>query len=301
MSETDLLNTDNPRKEVFFCSRASAENHEALAGTASNYHAFILIEYAAPFPKKIGETSIDRNWLKDIEAFAKTRNAKIILIRNKSTVRDRFKIIFVDALRKRYRIHTATGDSYRFFNFKLFAEEEDDDWKNDPFFIVCTNGKKDKCCAKFGLPVFQQLEKMNAIPVFESSHFGGDRFAGNAVLLPRGIYYGRVQPSQVEGLMESTKAGKIAMENYRGLAVYNFAKQSAEIFLRNYLGVFDLDFPLKFNSSSATDSSQIFEIEHCGRRYVVGMEKIKYMALALLTCTSSKAEPLTKYKLLEIK
>ena len=34
--------------------------------------------------------------------------------------------------------------------------------------------------------------------MWQSSHIGGDRFAGNVVFLPEGLYYGRVEPAEAD-------------------------------------------------------------------------------------------------------
>ena len=62
-------------------------------------------------------------------------------------------------------------------------------------FFVCTHGKHDPCCAKYGRPVAAALDHQWPERTWETSHLGGDRFAGNVLILPIGIYYGRVGPN----------------------------------------------------------------------------------------------------------
>ena len=65
-----------------------------------------------------------------------------------------------------------------------------------PLFLVCTHGRRDVCCAERGRPLAQALAAAFPEPTWESSHVGGDRFAGNVVAFPHGLYLGRVRPDE---------------------------------------------------------------------------------------------------------
>lgn len=286
-------------EQISFCSQSSLSRQEPLSATASNYHAYILIEYPAPFPAKISETRIDGAWLHQINDFAKDRNAKVILIRNSKTSVDHLKIIFVDAVRQTWCSYAFSGHHYKYFSLKLYVEAEDTQWHSAPFFLVCTNGKKDKCCAKFGLPVYQALEQIQKFPVFEASHFGGDRFAGNAILMPYGIYYGRLKPTQAYELSQFTAADKILPENYRGISTLNFARQSAECWLRKHLNNCDLQFAVSFLSQNIQDGHILMKVEAEGRQFLLTLKKKTSENHYLLTCKSAKPEPITRYEVAE--
>src|SRR5262249_9143404 len=54
-----------------------------------------------------------------------------------------------------------------------------------PLWIVCTHGKRDRCCALYGRPLYDALRQAaDSAGVWQSTHVGGDRFAGNVVVLP---------------------------------------------------------------------------------------------------------------------
>jgi Sucrase/ferredoxin-like len=111
-----------------------------------------------------------------------------------------------------------------------------------PLFLVCTHGKHDACCARRGLPVFETLrELVDDGAVWQSSHVGGDRFAGNVVCLAEGLYYGRVEPADVLGLVEAQLAGRICLERYRGRSCYSFPVQAAERAVRESSGILEVD------------------------------------------------------------
>ena len=86
-----------------------------------------------------------------------------------------------------------------------------------PLFLVCTHGKHDRCCAKFGRPLYDAVrEQVEDGWVWQSSHVGGDRFAGNVVVLDDGVYYGRVEPSDAWPVVEAALERRVHLPLYRG-------------------------------------------------------------------------------------
>jgi len=107
-----------------------------------------------------------------------------------------------------------------------------------PLFLVCTHGKHDRCCAKFGRPLYDAVrEQVEDGWVWQSSHVGGDRFAGNVVVLPEGLYFGRVEPADAWSLLDEYLAGRIDLEHYRGRSAHTFSEQAAEIAIRRMTGL----------------------------------------------------------------
>ena len=71
-------------------------------------------------------------------------------------------------------------------------------------FLVCAHGRRDACCARLGLPLFDALNaQLLPTHLWQSSHLGGHRFAPNVVVLPVGIQLGRIpleRAAEVVGL-----------------------------------------------------------------------------------------------------
>ena len=145
-------------KSVFYCSTASRYFKEQLAGTAANSKAFILIEHCNPFPEKVMEAHFDKDWLRSIQLLAKSYQGKVLLIRNKKTNFKDCKISFVDCVAGRYFSIQTTIEKITTINIADHITAANTLWQTDPFFVICTNGKKDKCCAKFGFPVYKFFE-----------------------------------------------------------------------------------------------------------------------------------------------
>jgi Sucrase/ferredoxin-like len=111
-----------------------------------------------------------------------------------------------------------------------------------PLFLVCTHGKHDRCCARLGRPVYEALrEQVEEGWVWQSSHVGGDRFAGNVVALPDGVYYGRVDPAETWPVVEAALARRVHLPRYRGRSCYGFAAQAAELAVREATGELGVD------------------------------------------------------------
>jgi hypothetical protein len=115
-----------------------------------------------------------------------------------------------------------------------------------PLFLVCTHGRRDPCCAERGRPVARALHAALGDRVWEVSHIGGDRFAGNVVAFPHGLYFGRLEPATATLAARSYEDGRIDLEHYRGRSCYAFAVQTAEAAVRRRTGLARVDeLPLK--------------------------------------------------------
>lgn len=106
----------------------------------------------------------------------------------------------------------------------------------EPLFVVCTHGRRDPCCAELGRPLAEAAAATGRAVSWESTHVGGDRFAGNLVAFPHGLYFGRVEPSEVGGLMRAYREGRIEpLHRYRGRSSHPIHVQAAEAALREHL------------------------------------------------------------------
>lgn len=108
--------------------------------------------------------------------------------------------------------------------------------RSDPLYLVCTNGRRDACCALYGRPLVAALSSQGP-HVWESSHIGGHRFAGNLVCLPEALVYGRVTPERGRALVAAHADGRMDVRSLRGRAAWPVAAQAAEIQLRLHLGL----------------------------------------------------------------
>ncbi len=75
-----------------------------------------------------------------------------------------------------------------------------------PVLLVCTNGRRDVCCAVRGRPVALEASAHAPGRVWEASHTGGHRFAPTGVLLPFGATLARLDPTLCLDVLSSADA-----------------------------------------------------------------------------------------------
>ncbi len=97
----------------------------------------------------------------------------------------------------------------------------------EPLFLVCTHGRKDVCCAIDGRVVTAVLDDVLPGAVWETTHLGGDRFAGNAVILPEGSMYGRLDGDSAPQVVLDHLDGRVDLDRWRGRASWPSAAQAA--------------------------------------------------------------------------
>jgi hypothetical protein len=222
------------------CADLSRENSEPLAATASRIDHWLLVEYRGLWSR----APLEGSGLSDeVKAH----------IGHQLRALGRARLLFVKRGRRRGRNeiavfhgHVREHDS-RFFRHELGSYDElleldlaspAGEKVDQPLFVVCTHGKRDRCCAVYGRPLYDSLRnELGDDWVWQCSHVGGDRFAGNLVVFPHGLYFGRVGPAEVPAVVDACLDGRIHLDRYRGRCVYPFAVQGAEHSIRRDLGL----------------------------------------------------------------
>ena len=105
--------------------------------------------------------------------------------------------------------------------------------------LVCTHGRHDKCCAKFGQELADNLrnhlkDQQNNIEVFDSSHLGGHRFAPTMIDFPSGRAYGQLTTEEIPNYFESRKKGMVYAQAYRGSVFLSELLQVAEAYVQRF-------------------------------------------------------------------
>lgn len=115
----------------------------------------------------------------------------------------------------------------------------------EPILLVCTNGRRDVCCAVRGRPVALEAAAGNPGRVWESSHTGGHRFAPTGVLLPHGATLARLDAELCSELLELAATdqlpeGALGPRHDRGRSALTAPEQAAESHVRYEAGITDL-------------------------------------------------------------
>lgn len=98
--------------------------------------------------------------------------------------------------------------------------------------LLCTHGRRDACCAKYGQQVYgtlrQQIQEQSLpYSLWQSSHLGGHRFAATGIIFPQGDMYGRLAPEDVPVLLNSIENNHILPFHYRGTLGDSLLEQAA--------------------------------------------------------------------------
>lgn len=279
-----------------FCSDISRENAEPLGATASRIDRWLLVEYRGLWSSKAlpGSGLSDQVKARLRELKSAEPHTRLLLIRRPDRRHHPSLAVYVADSRpgreRLARLEVGNHEELRDLDPWTAASEID-----NPLFLACTHGKHDACCARNGRPLFEALsEQLEAEWAWQCTHVGGDRFAGNAVCLPHGLYYGRVERDDVPALVDEHLAGRITLSHYRGRSCWPFAVQAAERRIRAEEGLTALDdLVLDDVVEQGADRWTVAFTTPLGRREVEVAAELG--ELTQLTCNSATAKRPLRY------
>lgn len=235
------------------CSARSAALGEPLAGTAPHAGRWLAVEQPGPWgPRALTSSHFPQELGRLLGAKAEAAGVRVALIRRpghhaEHDPRAPRRIFLADTRPGRTALWawTATDPATLLdLNFDVPGKPEHE---GGPLLLVCTNARRDECCALVGRDLVGQLAGPDAPAgadteaVWESDHLGGHRFAPTAVVLPTGYVYGRLDAPAARELLRRTTAGQVAVDRCRGRSTWTRAGQAAELALRTELREFAPD------------------------------------------------------------
>lgn len=143
-----------------------------------------------------------------------------------------------------------------------------------PALLVCTNGRRDVCCAVRGRPVAAAAAAIAPDRVWEVSHTGGHRFAPTGILLPWGHYFARLDVSSTGSILAASREGHLPREllgprHDRGRSGLPAPAQVAESFVRALTSETHLA-SLTAGTPTAENKGHLVPVQHVdGRRWVI--------------------------------
>ena len=219
------------------CSALAEQLGEPMIGSVDRRVRWILVEDRSAWGSDAVKDVLGEDFARD----AKARGIRPLLIRRREGDPE------ADAVRRAILVDTASGEmavraigDLSELTIDALAEDPIGEFgatMTDPIFLVCTNGKRDACCALRGRVLVNDLVADHAERTWECTHLGGHRFAGNLVCLPDGILYGRVPPGDGPRLATAYLEGRLDPELLRGRSAWPAPAQVAERELRVRLGL----------------------------------------------------------------
>jgi hypothetical protein len=274
-----------------FCADESRGNDEPLHATASRVDHWILIEYRSLWSQHAFAGSglseqVKGHLREQVKARPRTR---LLFVRSRARRAAPGLIAYSATSREgEVQVRQAAFDDYRELPSIDLAGGAGDPLDH-PLLLVCTHGKHDPCCARYGRPLYDALaDELEADWVWQSTHVGGDRFAGNLVCLPQGLYYGRLDRASAAVALDELLADRVYLQPYRGRSCYSFAVQAAERAVRVETGLLGIEDLKLVASHRRADGAWTVAISARGR----GIEEVDLQEqagdLVHLTCSSEE-------------
>jgi sucrase/ferredoxin-like protein len=289
---------------LFRCSHASEAVDEPLLGTASTITNWLLVEHPGPW----GERALHHARLPvgvgpTLRRRERELRIRVLLIRRHGRPAGGARTCFaIHTGPDRPWMERAVLDDVRdVATLDLDALGRGRSIGLTPVegavFAVCTHGRRDPCCAERGRPLAAALSQAFPEQTWESTHIGGDRFAGNMIAFPHGFYFGRVDASTGVEVGAAYLERRVDFEHLRGRSCRPIDVQAAEHFLRtrhDLIGTDDVDVieVTRVDVDTFTTFRTPLGLRRVAIRRTLGPEE-------RLTCHSQTTERPPRYDLIE--
>ena len=234
------------------CSALSSELNEPLIGTATRVDSWFLLEYPGPWRSK---ATVDnelarpvQSWLDRLVESAPAGRLQFIKQPQKRSNVGRGVAFFIAFARdEEARLFRLDAPSYEALleidTAAVLAGEAPPGAMRvpEPLFLVCTNGRRDRCCALHGVTLYEKLSAQVGDAVWQTTHLGGHRFAPTVLTLPDGYLYGRLSVEQASQFIVARSRGELILDHVRGRTRYEGVVQAADMLLRRETGEKQID------------------------------------------------------------
>ncbi|MDQ1049148.1 sucrase ferredoxin [Streptomyces sp. V4I2] len=287
------------------CSTVSQELDEPISGTAATARTWLLLEQPGPWgAKALTSSHLDPALGRALEAAAKGTDVRVALIRRPGRHADSG----TPTTRHVYAAHTLPGNAWlRSATTRDPRELLDLDFAalgtgdhssfdtaldgrphtGEPLALVCTNGKRDRCCALLGRPLAAELAASGVGGTWEVTHLGGHRFSPTLLVLPYGYAYGRAEAHAVKEILHSVQEGRIVVEGCRGNSAWERPGQAAELAVRSAMGEYAADALTVVRTEGAAPRWEVTVAHADGRRWRVVVAQSASLPARAESCGAS--------------
>ena len=235
---------------TMLCAQASRQRDEPLTATASRVDRWYVVEHRGAWgPQSVPTGRMSRAVGGALAKAALAAHARLVLVRRPHGIAEEPGrwVFAVDSRPGSERVlarHVADDAELLHLVPPFDVPTLDagagppEGWAvlEGPLYLVCTHGRHDRCCALRGRPVARALAAQEPERTWECSHVGGDRFAANLVVLPDGLYLGRVEADEVGRVVDELAAGRLPVGRLRGRSSLSLPAQAAQSFAREQSG-----------------------------------------------------------------
>ena len=190
-------------------------------GSAPEVDGFLLLPWPLPWPADLGDVALLHDvWSKSDELEIRVQG----IVDNLKAPTD-VTLYRKAADHSGFRGYTATRraalgpDEVIATALALLAEEPPEAHHDaaPTDVLICTHGKRDRCCGSLGTSLFSELHQAElGCRVQRTSHTGGHRFAPTGVVLPEGTLWAELDQDLMRRILD--RSGPIAevLPHYRG-------------------------------------------------------------------------------------
>lgn len=308
---------------LFFCAQASRETGADIIGTASEHQVYVAIECPPPWEADDMASKGIPTALRDLSEVIYDDydhyQTRFLLIHNEHLKQDNLTRVLV------FRKPSGLATAYEKQEFHLetihdvaplvrqvvLGEPGDATPMEVPSrdLLVCTHGSRDRCCSRFGAPIYHQARKLVSelglehTRIWQASHIGGHRMAPTAIDFPSARYYGYLDGDSLQSVL--THSGDIHDLDaiYRGWGCLPWAVQVLEKHLLLTHGWGWLDYAVTAQVLEHDDEETFNRVElicqtPAGERQTYQAEIVADESSAVEikgSCTSEKLSSVTPY------
>jgi hypothetical protein len=227
-----------------FCADLSFQAGEPLPGTALRVDVWFILEYAGLWTAEATQDNLlppsTQAWL--AEALALVDRSRVQFIKQNRPAPAAGLAFFLALTHETtpllYEFHLDTYHDLESLDLQglLAGHAGRQHLRTRPLYLVCTNGRRDRCCSRLGLGLYLALANQVGAAAWQTTHLGGHRFAPTLLTLPDGACYGHLIPADLAPMVQAQEAGRFYLDRLRGRCCYVDLVQAADWFLRRETG-----------------------------------------------------------------
>ncbi|BAY10170.1 sucrase ferredoxin [Calothrix sp. NIES-2098] len=262
-----------------FCALESRYVGEDPIANAYNFDFFVMIECPTPWRKQaFNSKQVPENLRSLVDEFNDSNlTVEFLLIYNEQLQQPNTTRVLI------FRKPIGFAQGYSQYEFSLsditevapiikqcLTDNNLDKYSQESTIrdiFICTHGSQDKCCARFGNPFYRQAKKivqdlgMDSVRVWQSSHFGGHRFAPTAIDFPEARYYAWLDSESFASILTRTENIEFMKHIYRGWAILPEAAQVLEREMILMYGWQWLSYQVDYQIIEKSDNGEFTRIE----------------------------------------
>ena len=284
----------------YFCTDLSTTSGEQLFGSAPHNTTWLLLEYTQPWGAKVfPESTLSPAVKQHISDFLDSRPAaNILFIRQQRAKTDDIGFFIANTIPGEEALYEYHLSSYDDLLDLDFSAPDSNRRTDDPLYLVCTNARRDRCCAKLGLPIYRELRRLVGKHAWQCSHLGGHRFAPTALFFPEGICYGRIEADAVAALVEQQRNGHLSLHYLRGRVGLEQPMQAADYLLRSEMGVKTINGMALQAAEMAAENLWDIRFQSGDKTQNARLEKTQTDVAIYTSCGKDKQALLEEYRLI---